>query len=126
MFSPWAFLAPVLALPMEPQRAKYYADLIEKRDPIADLVAVATGIFVEIVSEGIGDTALSDAINATAASFDPAGPKVPWVRKSQFYPSNTKVTNRYLQENSDNCQLSFHTQGGVCNPFSQLAIRGAL
>jgi hypothetical protein len=75
-----AFLTPTLALPMEPQLAKHYADLLEKRQGPATVVELAVGIFVEIAAEGIGSIAISDAVNAIAASFNPAGPKAPWVR----------------------------------------------
>jgi hypothetical protein len=79
-----AFLTPTLALPAEPKLAKHYADQLEKRVGPDTIAEIAAGIFIEIVAEGIGDIALSDAINAIAASFNPGGPKSPWVCKCYF------------------------------------------
>jgi hypothetical protein len=67
---------------MELQLAKHYEDLLEKRQGPATIITLAAGIFVEIAAEGIGSIALSDAIQAIATSFNPGGPKAPWVLKS--------------------------------------------
>lgn len=82
---------------MEPQLAKLYAALIEKRQGPADLVELAAGIFHEIVGERIGNIALSDFVNAIAAAFNSAGPKAPWVsRREIVLPGGQQSANGIL------------------------------
>jgi hypothetical protein len=79
-----AFLAPVLAAPMVPQRVEYYESLRQKRQGPASLLELALGVFLEIAAENGGGLVISDIINAIATTFDPAGPKSPWVCTSRL------------------------------------------
>ncbi len=77
--------SPTLARPMDPQLARHYAELERRQGPLS-IVEIAGGIFLYIIEEGIGSTALGDIANAIATALNPGGPKAPWVSENILGP----------------------------------------
>jgi hypothetical protein len=88
-----------LARPMDPERARHYAELEKRQGPLA-LVDVVPGILltlIEIADGSTTQTLVGDMIQALATALNPGGAKAPWVCsyiQSRFLSLRKSLTTR--------------------------------